>query len=230
MQTKSFLASKTIWGIVLAIAPQLIELGASGVLGPKVQAAISGLGALLAIYGRATANKPINFVPPPSVPLVMSAIGAIYCGAAFGTMTGCTSPTSGDGAAPTIVFTPADADLAGQAAALLYIKTADKDKRPARIAKLERVAGDIEKALTERSELTKELLESWTARLVQEGQLEAEDAAFLVPLIERVWARFRPDLAPLPTLDPAVKANVLAFTGGIKAHIALTRELSAGTS
>jgi hypothetical protein len=163
-------------------------------------------------------------------PITLAVAAIVACVLGIG-LTGCFSIPSGDGTgeAPRVVFTPQDADLAGRAVAYVFIKRSSEAKRPARAEQLERIATDIERALTDRSELTQELLRAWTARLVEEGQLEADDAAFLVPIVERVWAKFRPDLAPLPTLDPAVKDNVLAFTAGIRAHLELINNLSAGT-
>jgi len=104
MQPKSFLASKTLWGVLIAILPQLIELGASGVLGPKVQAAISGLGALLAIYGRATAKQPLSLAPDtdamPCLALTVCVgtyVGAVLSiGAVAALQSGCVSPPSTD--------------------------------------------------------------------------------------------------------------------------------------
>lgn len=98
MEPKSFLKSKTIWGVAITLLPQVIELGASGMLGPKVQAAVSGLGALLAIWGRATAKKPIKFVPPalPLLPIVLGVLGFAWIAGIATVQTGCTSTGQAD--------------------------------------------------------------------------------------------------------------------------------------
>ena len=64
---KSFVASKTIWGAGIAILPQLLSLfgleisaaDAEGIVS-HVDAVVTAVGGLLAIYGRVTAKKAIR--------------------------------------------------------------------------------------------------------------------------------------------------------------------------
>lgn len=57
--TKNPLASKTIWGSLIAIVPQLLTL--FGVTDQEVAtSAVSILGGILAIYGRVVAKVPVQ--------------------------------------------------------------------------------------------------------------------------------------------------------------------------
>ena len=66
-EVKSFLASKTIWGAVIAILPQLLALfglqisaaDAQGIAG-HADTIVSAVGGLLAIYGRVTAKTALR--------------------------------------------------------------------------------------------------------------------------------------------------------------------------
>lgn len=73
MQPKSILRSKTIWGVVLAVAPQIVDLAASGALGPKASAAVSLIGGLIATWGRITASRPVRLpgAAPCLLPLII---------------------------------------------------------------------------------------------------------------------------------------------------------------
>ena len=64
--TKSLLQSKTIWGLLAIAVPyvdHIYQYAANlpdGVLPQPVAIAVTGLGWLLAFYGRMTATKPIS--------------------------------------------------------------------------------------------------------------------------------------------------------------------------
>lgn len=84
METKSVFKSKTVGGIVLMLLPHLIDAASTGLLGPKVQAAMVGVGAVLALYGRITAKKPIRMPkvkPTTAIPLFMALfVGSMMLG------------------------------------------------------------------------------------------------------------------------------------------------------
>lgn len=62
-ETKGILASKTFWGLVLMLAARFVP-ALSGVSADELAQAfeliLTGLGTLIAIYGRITATKKIN--------------------------------------------------------------------------------------------------------------------------------------------------------------------------
>lgn len=60
IKAKSFLASKTLWGVVVAVLPQLIEAADAGLLGPQASAVVSAAGGALAVYGRFKAKQPLQ--------------------------------------------------------------------------------------------------------------------------------------------------------------------------
>ncbi len=64
---KSFLASKTIWGVAIAVAPTVAGLFGMTVTGADasevaghVDGIVTAAGGLLAVYGRVTATKGIG--------------------------------------------------------------------------------------------------------------------------------------------------------------------------
>ncbi|SFC10614.1 hypothetical protein [Salipiger profundus] len=67
METKSIFASKSIWGGIIAILPPAMSLvgidlspqDAQGIVG-HVDAIVSAVGGLVAIYGRVTARKALR--------------------------------------------------------------------------------------------------------------------------------------------------------------------------
>ncbi|WP_146590773.1 hypothetical protein [Puniceibacterium confluentis] len=66
-QVKSFLASRTIWGAAIAVAPQVLSLLGLTVTADDaaetarlIEAIVTAAGGLLAIYGRVTATKGIG--------------------------------------------------------------------------------------------------------------------------------------------------------------------------
>ena len=70
METKGFLQSKTIWGVIMMLAPTVAQLfglhiGADdiGNAGQLIQTIIEAVGGLLAIYGRATATTTVSAAP-----------------------------------------------------------------------------------------------------------------------------------------------------------------------
>lgn len=69
MDSKFFLASKTIWGLIIAALPTLAPLvGLSltaddaSMLGSHVDGVIQAAGFLLALWGRVKADKPLKVV------------------------------------------------------------------------------------------------------------------------------------------------------------------------
>jgi hypothetical protein len=70
-QTKSFLLSKTLWGIVVSAAAAILGRYVPALTDPTTQAGIADqlvtlAGAALAIYGRCTATQPLHVTAPPA--------------------------------------------------------------------------------------------------------------------------------------------------------------------
>lgn len=67
LQSKSFIGSLTIWGLVGVAVPYLDQLHTylsslpEGTLPPKVSLGIQGLGWVLALVGRVRATQPLKF-------------------------------------------------------------------------------------------------------------------------------------------------------------------------
>lgn len=67
MKSKAFLASKTIWGLIVAALPTLAPLiglnltaDDASMLGSHVDAVLQAVGFALALYGRVKADKPLS--------------------------------------------------------------------------------------------------------------------------------------------------------------------------
>lgn len=90
MQPKSLLASKTVWGALVAAAPQIVEVAKSGALGPKAAAAISAVGFFVTLWGRITATRPVR-VPGllPCLLFPLALLGLVFA-------PGCTSTGRAD--------------------------------------------------------------------------------------------------------------------------------------
>lgn len=64
---KNFLSSKTVWGLLTIAVPYLDSVYQyasnlpEGVIPPGAAVVVTGLGWLLALYGRTVANKPLSF-------------------------------------------------------------------------------------------------------------------------------------------------------------------------
>lgn len=69
---KSAIASVTIWGSLISIIPIIldtaVDLGSVGVFGPHSAAIVAGLGGLISLYGRLTADTEITSILPKKEP------------------------------------------------------------------------------------------------------------------------------------------------------------------
>lgn len=68
MDTKNFLASKTIWGVVVTLAgvfgvADLLPENFADRMTDAINLGISLVGAVVAIYGRFKADKPVTVLP-----------------------------------------------------------------------------------------------------------------------------------------------------------------------
>jgi hypothetical protein len=198
MQPKSFLASKTIWGIVLAIAPQIVELAATGVLGPKAQAIISGLGALLAIYGRAKAERPITIVPGAPCLLPLCAICAL-CGA-LALQPGCATSSSSP-----------NTELIAQAA-VVYATSKVVENNPDYAPRIAAIAGEIRKTASGDGVDTVAAVIAIARARIDWSKLSPADTALVNLLLDAVSAELTARLGA--GVLPPDKALVVAKVAG----------------
>lgn len=86
--SKSLLRSKTIWGVVVLLLPHLARLFGWQMDSAEAQAVVDSgvslLGAILGVWGRFTASRPLHLLTPRSVPLALflAALSLSGCGSA----------------------------------------------------------------------------------------------------------------------------------------------------
>lgn len=174
MDTKNVVRSRTLWGIGIAVLPQILEAAGIKLLEGEPGAIVAGVGAVLGIFGRFRARQKLRVKPPgPLLPILLV---VALLGTASWSLTGCATLRN------IITERPATAEGVITYATLKVIKPGDT-ARAQRVVDL----ADFLAANTAGGQVTTAAaLETLVRSQIKWDQLAAEDAALVDLLIRTI--------------------------------------------
>lgn len=198
MISKHAVRSKTLWGILIAVAPQILEAFGVDAASGDVGAIVSGLGAILAIVGRFRARKSIEVIPAARVLPLVVALGA---GAMLLALPAC----------QTVEQHPGLAQLAVQ-----YATVKIAQNNPDHVPRIVAIAGQVRAAAGGDSANTVDMLVALARTKIDFAQLDPADRLLVDALLAEVGAQLRERLGP-GLLGPEQLLVVAQVAGWIEA-------------